>query len=157
MIRPLAADRLRLQPLPAGADGTPAAQVLLDGRPAPRALPGVVLEAAYECAGIGDAQVLLFLTDDVPEEDFLHLHLLGAQGALLDSASIGGPYTTGTFAPLGEPGARTLRFRFIGGLDWTVELLDQAEARLPFLGEPAGVHRRFGFRRRFRLSAQPRP
>jgi hypothetical protein len=154
MMRPLAAERLSLQPLPAGADTPPAVRLQLDGRAAAQVLPGAVLEAAFECVGLGDAHLLLFLSDDVPFEDFLHLHLLDAQLALLDSASLGAPYSTGTFVQQGEPGKRELHFRFIGQADWTVELLDQAETRLPFFGEPPGVHRRFGFSRRFRLSAR---
>lgn len=154
-IRPLPAQRLSLQPLPEQADTPPGVHLQLDGRPAPQPLPGALLEAAFECEGLGDARLLLFLTDDVPFEDFLHLHLLDAQLALLDSASLGAPYSTGTFALQGEPGARDVRFRFIGEAEWTVTLLDHAETRLPFLGEPAGVHRRFGFSRRFRLSARP--
>lgn len=154
-IRPLPAERLSLQPLPAGADTPPSVRVQLDGRAAGQPLPGALLEAAFECEGLGDAQLLLFLSDDVPFEDFLHLHLLDAQLALLDSASLGAPYSTGAFALRGEPADHALRFRFIGQADWTLELLDHAETRLPFLGDPPGVHRRFGFRRRFRLSAQP--
>lgn len=158
MIRSLPAERLGLRPLAAGTPSdtsAPSVQLHFDGRPAAQALPGARLEAAFDCAGLGDAQLLLFLSDDVPFEDFLHLHLLDAELALLDSVSLGAPYSTGRFALLGEPTDRTLRFRFFGQADWTLQLLDQAETRLPFLGDPPGVHRRFGFHRRFRLSAQP--
>lgn len=95
MIRSLPAERLGLRPLAAGAPSdtsAPSVQLHFDGRPAAQALPGARLEAAFDCAGLGDAQL---------------------------------------------------------------QLLDQAETRLPFLGDPPGVHRRFGFHRRLRLSAQP--
>ncbi len=156
MIRPLPAERLDLQPLPAGGDTAPSVHLLMDGVRTPQALAGAVLEACFLCEDIGDAHLLLLLSDDVPFEDFLHLHLLDQRLAPLDSASLGAPYSTGSFSLLGPPGERELHFRFIGQADWTVTLLDHAEARLPFLGEPPGVHRRLGLSRRFRLSSRAR-
>lgn len=155
MIRPMPAERVALQPRHASSsDALPASEVRIDGHRTAEPLPGLVLEAAFECQGIGDARFLLFLTDDVPFEDFLHIHLLDASLRLIDSASLGAMYSTGSFRLVGEPAGHVLRFRFFDDDEWSLELLDAAGLRLPFVGEPTGVHRRFGFSRQFRLRAE---
>jgi len=134
-----------------GPDDAPRSRLTVDGRAAPQSVAGVVLEAAFRC----DGRTLVLLTDDVPHEDALHIHLLDPELRLLDSASLSWPYATGAFAFVGLAAPSTVRFRFFGDTDWTVEVLAAPEGRLPLIGEPRGVHRRFGFQRHFRIDGQP--
>jgi hypothetical protein len=137
----------------AGEDAIPESEVLLAGAPTGRVVPGAVLEAAVRW----DGRLLLFLTDDIPHEESLGIHLLDAGLRLLDTARLGGPYSTGSFSSLEltEPG--TVRFRFIGDTTWSVELLPRPGFRVPFLSEPPGVSRGFGFSRHFIVRGRPRP
>lgn len=113
-------------------------------------IDGSILEAVVRLTGIGTVSgYFLFLTDDIPYEDTLSLVLLGEDLRVLDSARLGGMYSTGKFADLVlDPPAR-MTFRFFNEAVWTVTVFDKPSIRLPFAGEPAGVHRRFGFQRRF--------
>lgn len=136
-----------------GPDETPRSQLTIEGRVAPQVLPGVVLEDAFRCGG----RTLVFMTDDVAHEEALHIHLLDAELGLLDSAHLSWPYATGTFVFVGLAAPSTVRFRFFGDTEWTVNVLGAPESRLPLIGEPRGVHRRFGFQRHFRIDGQPNP
>lgn len=153
MIRALPEGAVTLRPLPASEDSAPMAELTVQGRPVPQPLPGAVLEAAFDCEG----RTLLFLTDDVPHEDALQVHLLDDRLQLLDSATLSSMYSTGSFELVATEPPRSVRFRFFGGTDWTVELLDEPAMRLPLIGEPRGVHRRLGFTRHFKVHGQPQP
>jgi hypothetical protein len=137
----------------AGEAVVPRSEVLLDGAPTGKFVQGAILEAAIEC----DGRYLLFMTDDVPFEDALGIHLLDGELHVLDSAVIGGPYSTGTFSSLELSGPHTVRFRFVGDTTWSVELLPRPGFRLPLLSEPAGVRRSPGFSRHFVVHGNPRP
>ena len=100
-------------------------------------MSGCVLEAAVEC----DPGVLLFVTDDVPDEETLSIHLLDRGGKVIDSARIGGPYTTGTFRNLTLEPPSAVRFRFIDDAEWCVELLDPPRVSVPWLPDAKGVWR----------------
>lgn len=131
----------------------PCSRVQLGGAPAACGqVAGQVLEGAF---AVGD-RYLLLLSDGIPSEDILSIHLLDARGALLDSASLGSPYATGAFQLLGLSAPDTVRFRFIGDTDWAVQVLDAPQARWPLLGEPRGVRRAFGVRRWFVVRGAPR-
>lgn len=147
------ADELSIQPLPDGGDDSPArSEVRLRGQPCGTTVAGRVLEAAVEA----DGRYLLFLTDDSPYEEVLHLHLLDGQGSLLDSADLGGPYTTGTFVGPRLLDAQRVGFGFFDDKDWEVELLPGPRLRLPVLSEPMGVWRARPLRCHFVLRAQPK-
>lgn len=115
---------------------------------------GIVLEAAIRLGeGSLASGYLFFLTDDVLYEDALTIVLTDAELRTLDAARLGGIYATGAFAGLTlHPPAR-VAFRFFDERTWSVTLLDRPVSRLPFIGEPAGVHRRFGFSRHFNVAA----
>jgi hypothetical protein len=153
MIRALPEGAVTLRRLPVPEDTGPMAELAVQGRPAPQPLPGAVLEAAFEC----DGRTLLFMTEDVPHEDALQLHLLDERLQLLDSATLSSMYATGSFALIGTEPPRSVRFRFFGGTDWTVELLGEPAMRLPLISEPRGVHRRLGFTRHFKVHGRPQP
>lgn len=136
------------------ADGDMSRCVLLrDGVPVGQRLPGAILEAALQCQD----HYLLFITDDVPYEEALHIVLLDAQWHTIDRATLSGPYTTGSFTGLNLHAPSTVRFRFFGDTDWELELLSASAFRVPLLGDPVGVTRPFGFTRRFVLRGKPKP
>jgi hypothetical protein len=149
----IAAPEVSVRRLPAAPDEAPRAEVLITGRPTGWRIAGAVLEAAVRC----DEKLLLFLTDDVPHEDCLSIHLLDANGNMLDSARLGSAYTTGTFdALLLEPPDHA-RFRFFGGIEWTLRVLPKPGWRLPLVRDAPGVHRAWGLRRHFVVRGKPRP
>src|SRR5690606_37573344 len=78
------------------------------GRTSKEPLEGVILEA---CVQHGN-QYLLFLTDDIPFEDSLHIHLLDEHLNRIDTVTLGAPYATGHFRNLSckEPGKITFEF-----------------------------------------------
>jgi hypothetical protein len=132
---------------------SPRSELIIDGIPTGQIVPGAVLEAAVEWKSCH----LVFMTDDVPFEEMLRILLLDSQLKLLDSAQIGGPYSTGSFSSLTLREPDTVQFRFIGGTTWSVQLLSTSRLRVPFISEPRGVHRAFGFSRRFVVRGNPIP
>jgi hypothetical protein len=97
------------------------------------------------------------MTDDVPFEETLSIHLLDERLDLLDSAFLGAPYSTGSFSDLDIAGSSTVQFRFIGDTTWSVEVLPRPVLRMPFVPDAPGVKRRFGFARHFVVRGKPRP
>ena len=123
----------------------PSSEVIISGHRTGTFVGGAVLEAAVEC----DGRLLLFMTDDTPFEETLSIHLLSENGSVLDSARLGGPYTTGSFTALMLQQPNRVGFRFIGDVDWVVEVLAEAAFRLPLAGDPPGIRRPLGFSRHF--------
>lgn len=121
----------------------PRSEVLVDGRPTGTILNGEVFEAAVR---IGD-RTLIFLTDDVPFEEGLNIALLDAGHRLLDSAAMSVMYGTGLFSDLNFEPPDSVRFRFFGSEECRLRVLPAPRLRWPFLSEPAGVSRKFGFSR----------
>ncbi|MDP3228626.1 MAG: hypothetical protein Q8N13_11705 [Acidovorax sp.] len=134
-------------------EAPPLCEIVVSGQATGQQVPGAVLEAAAQWQSF----TLLFTTDDVPYEEFLHIHLLDAQLNLLDSATVGGMYSTGSFSLLESTEPDTLRFRFIGDTDWSVQVLPAPGFRVPLLSEPAGVSRPLGFSRHFIVRCNPLP
>ncbi|MFN4118742.1 hypothetical protein [Acidovorax sp.] len=150
----LPADALSVARIPPPADDVPPqCEILRNGQPTGRRVPGAVLELAAQWQSF----TLLFTTDDTPFEELLHIHLLDAELRLLDSATLGGIYSTGSFSLLASTEPDTLRFRFIGDTDWSVQVLPEAGFRVPLWSEPAGVSRPLGFSRHFIVRGQPQP
>jgi hypothetical protein len=146
------ADQIALNPISEATDALPpVSELVVSGVPTGKRVSGAILEGAVEW----DSFRLLFLTDDIPHEEMLRVALLNAELDVVDEALIGGPYSTGSFSSLElcEPDA--VRFRFIGGVPWTVQLLSKRALRLPFISEPRGVHRSFGFSRQFIVRGTP--
>ena len=125
----------------------PNSEIILNGETTGKILSGAVLEVALEWQG----RYLVFTTDDIPQEDALGIHYLDEQLDSVDGCTLGGIYSTGTFGALQLVEPNRVTFRFIGGVVWTVELLDQPAFRLPWISEPRGVHRPFGFTRHFKV------
>jgi hypothetical protein len=135
---------LTLRLTESGEDAAPRSNLLHDGTPTSLLLNGVVLEAALRWR---DCYVL-FVTDDVPFEDALHIYLLDANFHLLDSATLASIYSTGSFAAMQLLPPNRVSFHFFGDANWEVELLPEPQARLPFFSDPRGVTRPFAFSQR---------
>lgn len=101
--------------------------------------------------------VLLFLTADVPFEESLSIYLLDADLNVIDSAQMYHMYGTGVFSDLDITQPDTARFRFFGGIIWTLKLFSGPTFALPFVSDPPSVHRPFGFMRTFRIYGNPLP
>ena len=129
----------------------PSSEILLNGAATGKTLSGAVLEAALEWQG----RYLVFTTDDIPQEEMLGIHYLDEHLGTVDECTLGGIYSTGTFSALRLIEPNRVAFRFIGGVEWTVELLDRPGFRLPWISEPRGVHRPFGFTRHFKVCTGP--
>jgi len=134
-------------------DEPPRSFIVVQGENTFKQVPGAVLEAAVQWAEF----YLLFTTDDVPFEEMLGIYLLDESFNLLDSARLGAPYSTGSFSSLRLREPNEVDFLFIGDTTWTVELLSRPVARIPFIGEPRGGWRSFGFRRHFAVHGDPKP
>lgn len=131
----------------------PVSEIVRDGRPTGRQVPGAVLEVA----AVWRDRLLLLNTDDIPYEDVLHILLLDRALNLLDQARLGGIYSTGRFVPLPSTEPDQLRFRFIGDTDWSIRMRDAPGWYVPYWSEPAGVTRPWGYTRHFEVRGQPRP
>jgi hypothetical protein len=137
-----------------GSDAAvPVSEILIHQRPTGKLVSGAILETAVGW----NNSYLLFMTDDLPFEDMLGIYLLDSDLELLDSARIGGAYTTGSFRGLELEDPNTVRFHFIGETEWTVELLPESRPCLPILREAPGVRRPLAFFRHFRVRGSPRP
>lgn len=68
-----------------------------------------------------------------------------------------GAYTTGVFTAVDLTKEDTVRFRFFGGIVWTLTLLEQDEFAWPFFSDPRGVWRPLKWTRRFRIDGKPLP
>jgi hypothetical protein len=131
----------------------PSSEVLIGGESTEKYVPGAILEAAVSW----NDHFLLFMTDDVPNEEMLRVQLLNNRLDKIDSVIIGAPYSTGSFSSLELLPPDRIGFRFIGDCPWEIELLRQPGFRIPFVSEPKGVWRAFGFKRRFIVHGTPRP
>lgn len=132
----------------------PQSEIVIRGEPTGKLIDGAILEAAVSWGHC----YLAFVTDDIPQEDTLRIYLFDSRLKLIDSASLGAIYSTGSFSNLEISPPNTLCFTFIGDTTWALVLLDQDELALPFLADPKGVSRPFAFRRRFRIyGRRPKP
>ena len=129
----------------------PSCELVIGGQPSGYRVEGCILEAAIKCVG----GYLIFLTDDIPYEDSLNIHLIDHSGLLQDTARIGSIYSTGSFQDLQIQQPDKVAFRFIGDTVWCVQTLPKPALRIPLVSEPAGVHRPIGFKRHFAILRKP--
>jgi hypothetical protein len=147
------ASQLSTRLVPQPEDEIPRSEILLRGAPTGKQVNGAVLEAAIAWRDC----FLLLLTNDIPYEEMLNIHLLDDTFTLLDTAILGAAYSTGSFRELVLIEPDQVGFQFIGGTPWRIELLNDPEFRLPLVSEPRGVSRPMGFSRRFRVHGNPQP
>ena len=144
--------KVRLVAGPGNAE-VPRCEIVVGANATGQVIDGAYLEAAIQWRDC----YLLFLTDDAPFEESLRIYLMDTRWRVVDAAVIGGIYTTGSFSDLVIVNHDCARVRFIGNTDWEVELLEHPRFRLPWLGEPAGVKRSFGFKQHFVVRGDPQP
>lgn len=95
------------------------------------------------------------MTDDTPNEDMLHIHFLNESLDVIDSATIGSMYSTGSFRDYNIQNSNTVTFHFIGGTEWKVEILDNKEFLLPLISLPRGISRMNTFSQYFKIYGNP--
>jgi len=137
----------------------PSAELIIDGQPTGQWVDGYYLVDAYQCT----QGYLLFITDNDCYEEVLRIYLIHGEGKLLDNAWISWDIgVTGVFENVQIQTADSLSFDFFDrtrdlyGTQWVVKLLPKQGFRLPLFCEPLEVHRPFGFKRHFIISAKPR-
>ena len=134
-------------------NGSPLGEVVLGDRRTGKKVPGAVLEAAMQW----NDYYLLFTTDGVDFEEFLSIVLLDRNLDVVDRATLGMMYSTGTFGGARLVGENEVDFQFIGDTTWTVRLLEKPSFRIPLIPDRIGVWRPFGFRRHFVVRGDPKP
>ena len=92
----------------------PKSQILIKGEATGKIVTGAILEAAI----LWKNYYLLFMTDDIPHEEMLSVHLLDKKLNLLDSVTIGAMYSTGSFSSIEIVEPNIVSFRFIGDSNW---------------------------------------
>jgi hypothetical protein len=142
------ADEITLRPA-ADRGAVPHGELVIAGRPTGLCVPGKVLEAAV---AVGE-RYLVFLTEGVTIEERLSIHLVSADGRLLDTAGAGLMSALGVFARLKLAPPRQVTFQFLGESQWSVEVFAEPRLAWPFQREAPGVRRPFGLRRAFRVRA----
>lgn len=146
--------RLSILPIGTQDDTTPPhSRICADGQPTDTIVAGAVWEACVGC----DSYYLLFMTDDIPYEDALHIHLLAPDMRLIESAQIGAPYATGSFRSLQLDGSDAVSFEFMGSTTWTVRVWDRPRRHIPFFSDPRGVSRTLRFSSRLQIDGAPVP
>jgi hypothetical protein len=117
---------------------------------------GKSIDGSYleRCIKTG-CKYLVFMTDDTPHEDMLHIHLLDENLDIIDSATIGSMYSTGFFRDYNIQEPNTLAFYFIGETQWKVEILDKKAFLFPFISQPKGVSRKNIFSQYFKIYGNP--
>ncbi|WP_053067052.1 hypothetical protein [Archangium gephyra] len=102
-------------------------RVTRDGVPLGFTVTGVRLEAQFE---LGDGSGLLWMTEDSPYDEGLHVYLLGRDGGLEDALEAGATFSPGILA-LRSLGAEWVEFEFFqNGFLYRLEVAKQAGFRL---------------------------
>jgi len=122
-------------------------QLMVGGNLAHQNLTGAVLEA---CVALMD-NYLVFLTDDIPHEDSLHIHRLDEHFTLQESLSIGTAYCTGSFVLRALRAPAQVEFNFLGEGNWCLTLVPELSIHVPFFSDPLGVRRPACVRTRMKL------
>ncbi|PAV24448.1 hypothetical protein CF392_16230 [Tamilnaduibacter salinus] len=99
-------------------------------------LQGTVLEACIQTKD----QYIVFLTDDILNEDFLNIHLLNTNFEKIDSVTIGSAYSTGSFRNLSIDRNDQITFSFFNNKTWSIRVLEKPKIKVPFLSGPSGVN-----------------
>ncbi|MGV2288488.1 hypothetical protein AAHK20_07205 [Trinickia sp. YCB016] len=147
----LASGEFRLEPLP--DEAFPKSRIYIDGKPTDATIAGAYLEASLRW----NDSFLIFTTDDVPFEETLRITLLDENLSIVDSATLGAPYSTGSFSSLKIRDDDTVEFRFIGGITWVLKIFKGTQLRFPLISDPTGVTRKFSFGCRFKIFGKPFP
>ena len=114
-------------------------------------IAGAILEGAVRYKDF----YLVFLCNDIPYEESLHIYYFDAGLKLLDSAVLGSMYSTGHFRGLELIEPNRVKFNFFGGSDWILTLHQVRQNYFPFLTDPKGVTRSVKLHCYFKVDSQP--
>ena len=128
-------------------------EIYINGKATSSIVVGAVLEASVKI----NEFYLVFMTDDIPNEDMLHIYLFDQNMHSLDSVTIGSPYATGSFSSLELVEPNAVKFNFIGSTKWTVRVFDKKQLHIPFLSDPKGVSRKMYFNCYLKVYGLPIP
>ena len=132
------------------SDLPPQSELLQNEMPTGIIIRGAILESVIQCG----EYFLVFMTDDVPYEDTLSIFLLDTQLNILDSATIGGMYLTGSLSNIKLIPPNHINFNYIDGCDCLIDILPAPKFHIPFLSPFNAVKRPFRFYRHFILSCE---
>lgn len=133
--------------------GLAQSQVLFRGAATDAILVGSILEL---CVSVGEVYVV-FMSDNIPSEDMLRIYLLDKNAHVIESATIGAPYTTGSFRLLELITPNVITFNFIGETIWVLRILNKTKLHMPFFSDPKGVSRKLCFSTKLELEGNPVP
>ena len=121
--------------------GAPQSELLWDGQPTSVRVDGVTLDAQVEV----DEGYLLFLTEDSPFEEGLHIYLLDRDRRIVDGVEMAGPYASGILRDVIREDDRAVSFSFFGDDRWRVDVNDAplgflaARVSAPVKRKPGGT------------------
>lgn len=124
---------------------SPTSEIIFKGQPTGKIVIGVTFQLAVTL----DNFYLLFITNNNIFEETLNIYLLDKELKLLDSSYIFLMYGTGIFSLVALQEPNIIRFNFFNNSTFILKVLPHLEFRLPFISEPVGVNRKFGFSRHF--------
>lgn len=136
-MKQLTDDTWHLQRIETGPNKVPTSHLYLHGHKTAEVLKGAYLEA---CIQIG-SRYLAFLTHDCPFEEGLSIYLLDAKLKPLDGIDMGAMYSSPHFEKLRLCPPDQVSFEFLGRYQWTLQINDQPQWRLPFFSDPYGCGR----------------
>ncbi len=128
-------------------------QIYLKDQASETIVTGAVLEI---CIKVGEF-FLVFMTDDIPNEDMLRIYLIEQDASVLDSVVLGSPYSTGSFQLLDIVEPNLITFNFIGSTVWKAFVFNQRKLNIPFITDPVGVSRRLSFGCFLKIEGTPNP
>lgn len=99
----------------------PRSELLWEGQPTSVRVDGVTLEEQVHLP----AGYLLFLTEDSPFEEGLHIYLLDRERRLVDGLELAGPYASGILRDVVREGDAAVSFSFFGADRWRLDVHDR--------------------------------
>jgi len=133
--------------LPADEQQLAQSRLIVRAKPLAQTLTGAVLEACIEVLD----SYLVFMSDDIPSEDSLHIYRLDAHFSLQESLTIGAAYCTGAFVLRELVAPAQVVFSFLGGGIWRLNLTPTPQMHMPLLSDPKAVSRPFGLSTRLKV------
>lgn len=101
-------------------------------------IEGLELQAQFELA---DGRLLLFVTDNTPYEEGLHIYLISRQLTILDQLDIGNAYTPGMLQNLKVIDGQSCSFTFFENQAMLLNLLPSP---IHMMKNPQGVSHKLG-------------
>ena len=122
----------------------PQSELLWQGEPIGLKVDGIFIEKQYRT----EVWYLLFLTENLPYEEGLHIYLLNSERRLLDALELGGPYASAILKDVKPERETALTFSFFGGDQWRLEVrrVPQAGLNLTLFSPLKFKHRLFARR-----------